>query len=247
MDRKKNTFLIAHRGATDLEPENTLKAFEVAIELGADFIEFDVRKTKDEEIVIMHDPGVFRTTHRFGLVKRLNLKKIKSLNVGNGEKIPTLRELLQATKGKVGYMCEIKVKGIAEEVVKILSEKNGLDSTILISFKHKELIKCQIENPELKLGAIIPSGFKWITGWFFRNKLISNLKNFFSINPFYPLVNKKFVTLAHENGLKVFPWTVNSKSKMEKLISIGVDGILTNNIKKFKNLIQQCDKTEFKN
>ena len=237
MDRRKN-MLIAHRGASDLAPENTLKAFELAIELGANFIEFDVRRTVDNEIVIMHDPGVFRTTHRLGFVKRLTLKKIKSLNAGNGESIPTLKELLQATKGKIGYMCELKVKGISEKVVKILSENNALDSSILISFKHKELLKCQIEHPELKLGAIIPSGFGWITNWFFRKKLLTYLseKNFFSINPFFPLVDKRFVDRAHESDLKVFPWTINSKSKMKKLSKMGVDGILTNHISKLKNL-----------
>lgn len=237
MDRRKN-MLIAHRGASDLAPENTLKAFELAIELGANFIEFDVRRTVDNEIVIMHDPGVFRTTHRLGFVKRLTLKKIKSLNAGNGESIPTLKELLQATKGKIGYMCELKVKGISEKVVKILSENNALDSTILISFKHKELLKCQIEHPELKLGAIIPSGFGWITNWFFKKKLLTYLseKNFFSINPFFPLVDKRFVDRAHESDLKVFPWTINSKSKMKKLSKMGVDGILTNHISKLKNL-----------
>lgn len=237
MDRRKN-MLIAHRGASDLAPENTLKAFDLAIELGANFIEFDVRRTVDNEIVIMHDPGVFRTTHRLGFVKRLTLKKIKSLNAGNGESIPTLKELLQATKGKIGYMCELKVKGISEKVVKILSENNALDSTILISFKHKELLKCQIEHPELKLGAIIPSGFGWITNWFFRKKILTYLseKNFFSINPFFPLVDKRFVDRAHESDLKVFPWTINSKSKMKKLSKMGVDGILTNHISKLKNL-----------
>ena len=134
-------------------------------------------------------------------------------------------------------MCEIKVKGISEEVVKILSENNVLNSTILISFKHKELLKNRIEHPELKLGAIIPSGLGWITNWFFRKKLISSLceKNFFSVNPLFPVVNKKFVKHAHENGLKVFPWTVNSKKRMKKLNEMGVDGLLTNYIKRFND------------
>lgn len=237
MDQKK-TLLIAHRGASSFEPENTLKAFKKAIELGADFIEFDVRKTIDEEIVVIHDPGVFRTTHGSGLVKRLTLKKIKSLNAGAGETIPTIKELLEATKGKIGYMCEIKVKGITEEVVKILSENNVLDSTILISFNHKELLKSRNEHPELKLGAIVPSGIGWITNWFFRKKLISTLseKSFFSVNPLFPLINKKFVERAHKYRLKVFPWTVNSENRMKKLIEMGVDGLLTNHLKRYTNL-----------
>jgi glycerophosphoryl diester phosphodiesterase len=239
MKSKNNKLIIAHRGASNIAPENTLKAFELAIELGADFIEFDIRKTKDGEIVIMHDPSVFRTTHKLGFIKRLTLKKIKSLDAGDGEKIPTLKQLLQATKGKINYMCEIKVKNISGDVIKILSDFNVLDSTILISFKHKELLKSQNKHPNLKLGAIVPSGFGWITNWFFRKNLISSLaeKRFFSINPFSPLVNKRFVNFAHKKGLNVFPWTVNSKRKMKKLINMGVEGILTNNIKKLKDLV----------
>lgn len=132
MNSKSKTLAIAHRGANNLAPENTLTAFELAIKLGAEFIEFDVRKTKDNEIVINHDPGVFRTTRRFGLINRLTLKDIQSLNISNSEKIPTLKELLYTTKGKINYLCEVKVKNISEDVIKILSEFNVIDSTILI-------------------------------------------------------------------------------------------------------------------
>jgi glycerophosphoryl diester phosphodiesterase len=239
MSSKDKILVIAHRGASKNAPENTLKAFEKAIDLGADYIEFDVRKTRDGEIIIMHDPDVYRTTHKLGLIKRLTLKKIKSYNAAMGEKIPTLDEVLQITKGKINYMCEIKVKNISQEVIRILESEYVLDSTILISFKHKELLKNQNTYPDLKLGAIIPSGFGWITSWFFRKRLISSLadRNFFSVNPFFPLITKKFVELAHKKGLLVFPWTVNSRRKMKKLIKIGVDGILTNDIIKLKDLL----------
>ena len=240
MNSKSKILVIAHRGAHNLAPENTLTAFELAIKVGAEFIEFDVRKTKDNEIVINHDPGVFRTTHRFGLINHLTLKDIKSLTISKYEKIPTLRELLQATRGKIHYMCEVKVKNISEGVIKILSEFNAIESTFLISFKHKELIKSQKEHPNLKYGAIVPSGLGWIKDWFFRKSLILSLKekNFFSVNVFLPLVNKKFVDLAHKKGLKVFAWTVNSRRKMKKMIRIGVDGILTNNVNKLKMILR---------
>lgn len=228
--------IIAHRGASKVAPENTLKAFVQAVELGADFIEFDVRKTKDEEIIIIHDPSVFRITHKLGFIKKLTSEKIKSFDAGEGEKFPLLEELVQVTKGKINYMCEIKVRNISEDVLKILNKYNVLNSTILISFKHKEILKAHNLYPDLKLGAIIPAGVGWITNWFFKKKIISSFseKHFFSINLFFPLVNKKIVNFAHQKGLKIFPWTVNSKRKMKKLIRIGVDGILTNDIEKLK-------------
>ncbi len=239
MIKNDKILLIAHRGASNIAPENTLKAFELAIELVADFIEFDVRSTKDGEIVIIHDPGVFRTTHKFGSIKRSTLEKIKRLNAGSGERIPTLEELLVNTKEKINYMCEIKVKNISGKVINILKNHSALKSTILVSFKHNELLKNQTEYPNLKFGAIIPTGLGWITHWFIKKRLISSLseKGFFSINPFFMMVNEKFVNLAHEKGLKVFPWTVNSKRKIKKLIKIGVDGILTNKIQKIKEFV----------
>jgi glycerophosphoryl diester phosphodiesterase len=240
MNSKSKTLVIAHRGANNLAPENTLTAFELAIKLGAEFIEFDVRKTKDNELVINHDPGVIRTTHRFGLINHLTLKDVKSLTISKYEKIPTLKELLQETKGKIQYMCEVKVNNISEGVIKILSDFNVIDSTILISFKHNELLKSQKKHPNLKYGAIIPSGLGWIKDWFFKKSLILSLseKNFFSVNAFFPLINKKFVNLAHEKGLKVFAWTITSRRKMKKMIRIGVDGILSNNVNKLKMAIR---------
>ncbi|MFW9951380.1 MAG: glycerophosphodiester phosphodiesterase [Candidatus Thorarchaeota archaeon] len=239
MDSKNKTLIIAHRGASKYAPENTLKAFLLAIELGANYIEFDVRRSNDNKILIIHDPYILRTTHRLGRISKMDLEKIKSLNAGNGEKIPTLDELISDTRGSIKYMCEIKVKGISGTVINILKNQNAVNSTLLISFKHKELLKNQQIYPDLKLGAIIPSGLGWITTWFFKKKLISSIseKNFFSINPFFPLVNKKFVNFAHKKGLKVFPWTVNSKRTMKKLIKIGIDGILTNDIKKLQNYL----------
>jgi glycerophosphoryl diester phosphodiesterase len=234
MNEKK--LLIAHRGASRQAPENTLKSFEIAIKLGADYIEFDVRKSKDNELVILHDPGIFRVSHKFGLIKKLDIEKIKSLDVGYGQKIPTLEELLSTTKGKINYMCEVKVRNISKEVCRLLNDYNALNSTILISFKHGELLKCWSKFPHVRMGAIVPSGLGWMLNWFFKKRLILTIckKGFYSINPFHILVNKKFVDFAHDQGLKVFPWTVNSAKRIKKLIKMGVDGILTNDLESFK-------------
>lgn len=237
--RKEEIIFIAHRGASNIAPENTLKAFKKAIDLGADYIEFDVRESKDGEIVIIHDANVFRTTHKFGFVKQMSLEKIKRLNAGNGEIIPTLEEILVETKGKINYMCELKVKNISGKVINILKNHNALDSTILISFKHDELLKTQNCYSDLKFGAIVPTGLGWITNWFLKKRIISSIseKSFFSINPFFSMVNRKFLEFAHDKDLKVFAWTANSRRSLKKLIKLGVDGILTNNIKLLKDSI----------
>ena len=239
MKNSKKFLIIAHRGASNLAPENTIKAFKMAIDLGADYIEFDVRQSADKEIIISHDNFILRTAHRIGWINRMQKEKLKSINLGNGEQIPTLNDLIKETKRKIDYMCEIKIKGISRKVADILKNQDILKSTILISFKHNELLKIKDDYPDLKLGAIIPTGFGWITSWFQKKKLISSISEnqFYAINPFYKLVNKKLVLFAHKKGLKVFPWTINSTLVIEKLINMGVDGILTNNINRIKKIL----------
>ena len=240
LNENKKILIIAHRGASKLAPENTLKAFQTAIDLGADYIEFDVRKSKDGEIVIMHDRSVFRTTHKLGWINRMTLEEIKSLDAGEGEEVPTLKELIKNTKGKIKYMCEIKTYGIIEKVIRIFDDFKLQDDTILISFKHTELVKVQNLNLNLRTGAILPSGIGWLTNWFLKKKSILSINEniFYSINPYYKLLNQNYVNIVHKKGLKIFPWTINSNRKMKKLFKMNIDGILTNDILKAKKSLE---------
>ena len=237
----KEIFIIAHRGASSLAPENTLKAFQKAIDLKADYIEFDVHQSKDGEIVIMHDAHTFRTTGHLGLIKEMTLEELKQLDCGDDERIPTLRELIKLAKGKIGLNCEVKARGFAKEIVNILNEEDILESTIISSFKHDILLRIKKLEPRLKLASLEPTRTGWIRSWLSRKKLLREAinNNFYAINPFFKLVNKSFIYKAHNNNLKIFPWTVNSNSAIKKLINIGVDGIITNDIEKvIKFLIQ---------
>ncbi|MEJ2296315.1 MAG: glycerophosphodiester phosphodiesterase [Candidatus Lokiarchaeota archaeon] len=235
----KIPLIIAHRGSSDIAPENTLQAFQMAIELEADYIEFDVRCSADGELVIIHDNCTLRTTKKLKWINRMNLEEIKSLDAGENELIPTLNELIKYTKGKINYMCEIKVRGIIDNVVKLLAENNLLDSTILISFKHDELLHIQNQYPHLKFGAIVPTAFGWLTNWFVKKQTITTAKHnqFYAINPYYRIINRNYVRLVHNKYLKVFPWTVNSQKSINRVIKLGVDGILTNHIKKMKVIL----------
>ena len=155
--KRKEVLIIAHRGASSSAPENTLKAFKKAIELKADFIEFDVLKSKDGEIVIMHDGNTFRTTGHFGLIKKMTLEELKQLDCGDGERIPTLRELVKLVKGKIGLNCEIKARGLAEQIVNIINEEEMIESTIISSFKHDILLRIQKLEPRIKLASLEPT------------------------------------------------------------------------------------------
>ena len=116
----KNILLIAHRGANKIAPENTIKAFQKAIDLKADYVEFDIHMSKDGKIVIMHDENTARTTGHKGIIREMTLAELKKLDCGEGEKIPTLDELIEIAKGKISLQLEIKAPGTAKKIVDIL-------------------------------------------------------------------------------------------------------------------------------
>ncbi len=233
--------IIAHRGASNLAPENTLKAFKKAIELKADFIEFDVRQSKDGEIVIIHDANTFRTTGYSGIIEKMTLEELKELDCGDGEKIPTLEELVKLAKGKIGLNCEIKVGNMAHKIIEIIRDADLFKSTIISSFKQKELLKIRNLEPRLKIASLNPTRSGWLMDWFSRKKMIKTAveNNFYAINPLYLVVNKKFIDKAHIKNLKIYPWTVDSISAIENLIKIGVDGIISNNISRVKDVVNK--------
>jgi len=224
MNEKNKPLLIAHRGANKDAPENTLKAFKKAIELKADYVEFDVHGSKDHEIVIMHDADTFRTTGHKGKIEEMTLRELKELDCGEGEQIPTLQELIEVAKGKIGLQCEIKAEGIAEKVIEILRGANLIDSTIISSFKHDELIKIKKIEPQAKLAPLI-LGIR-------KNKTIREAieYGFYAIHPLYKFAKEKFINAAHENNLKINVWTVDDRDTMEELVNRSVDGIITNDV-----------------
>jgi glycerophosphoryl diester phosphodiesterase len=230
---KEKVIIIAHRGASKLAPENTLKAFQTAIDLEADYIEFDTHLSKDNELIIMHNKDTKKTTGVKGNISELTLEELKRLDCGEGEKIPTLNELIEIAKGKIGLQLEIKAKGQAEKIVDILRSNNLVESTIISSFDHDELLEIQKIEPELKLAALV-LGIK-------KKKTIKEAieNNYYAIHPLDKFTNEKFINSAHENNIKVNVWTVDSKVKMRKLIDLGIDGIITNDVEAAKEVLNR--------
>jgi len=234
---------MGHRGASKIAPENTLKAFKEAIRLKADSVEFDVQETVEGEIVIIHDYDTLRTAGTEGIIKQMTLKELKKLNFGNGEQIPTLLELVELAKDKISLNCEIKVEGIAKKIIQIFQDADILDSTIVSSFIHEELIKIQKIEPQLKLATLVPTEAGKFSDWNYKKNLIdyTSENNYFAINPLYKLADKQFIEYAHEKNIKVFPWTVDSGIAMKKLINMGTDGIITNDISRLKEVLNRND------
>lgn len=221
--------IIGHRGASAISPANTLKAFKKAIELKADYVEFDIHLTKDKEIVIIHDSDTYNATGVKGLVKDMTLEQIKQLDAAEGEKIPTLQELISIAQNKIGLQIEIKATNLLEKLLKLLKEENLLDSPIVSSFMIDELLKLKLLEPSLKVGLLVPEELRKPN--LIKRKILKIAKNnFYSLHPYYSNTNKEIVDFAHDHGLKVIVWTVNNRENIERLIDIGVDGIITDDI-----------------
>ena len=222
--KKKENFpiaIIAHRGFSKKYPENTMLAFRKAIEAKADYIELDVHFSADKEIVVIHNHTTGNVANKDLVVKENDLDVLKSLDIGEGEKIPTLQEVFDLCKGKIGINIEIKALGMAESVVKLV-EKNGTSEDIIISSEiHIEVAQVKKLNSVINCATIEEPG----ASRFVKRALKINAD---SINPAQILATEILCSKAHASGILVNPWTTDKPKEWENLINNGVDSIITN-------------------
>ncbi|MFX1595851.1 MAG: glycerophosphodiester phosphodiesterase [Promethearchaeota archaeon] len=232
MSSNNDILIIGHAGGKKMGPENTIKVFKKAIKLKVDYIELDVRLSKDKEVVLFHDPDTLNITKVPGLVKNKTLKELKSLDVGEGERIPTLREVIDLATNKIKLLLHIAAANMEHQIINILREYDYIDMTIISCMVHRYLFKYRELKPKLKLAALVNLYSEELPKWDVRKNLIDSAVNnkFYALNPEYHIVDSKFVTYAHQRNLKIFPWTVNEESIMRNLIAMGVDAIMTDDI-----------------
>jgi glycerophosphoryl diester phosphodiesterase len=214
---------VGHRGAKGYEPENTLRSFKKALELGVDMIELDVYVCKSGEVVVIHDDAVNRTTNGKGLVEDKTLAELKELDAGQGEKIPILQEVLDLVNKEVKINVELKGENTAEPVSdvieKYIKEKGwSYDDFLVSSFNYKELQKFKELNPKIKIGVLskkIPKGFID-----FAEKIKA-----YSVSVSINYTDEKFVKEVHERGLKVFVFAADEEKDIQKAKLLNVDYI----------------------
>jgi len=236
---------IAHRGSSGSYPENTRLAFEKAIEAGADMIEMDCRLSKDGHVVVIHDDRLDRTARAKGFVKGKTLKQLKKLDVGawlkksfKGERILTLEEILEIVSGKVEINLEIKSVlhgplGIELKVLFIVSHFDYLERTIFSSFDYQSLRRLRELAPDVRIGVLYGAGIK-------DNPFqAAREMNAYSLHIQREFATPHFLEEARELGLKSFVWTVNEVKEMEKFLSLGVDGIISDFPEKFWKIKQR--------
>ena len=217
---------IGHRGACGYEPENTLRSFDRAMQLGVDMVELDVHICKSGEIVVIHDENVDRTTSGTGLVVDKTLDELKTLDAGEGERIPTLEEVLDLISRRVKMGIELKGNGMAKPVVglikKYINESGWFYGDFLVfSFNRDELREIRKLDNKLNIGA---------SKGRFSDEFLEFTE---SIGASSILVNFDFITVEIINqvrarGLKTIVWTVDDKEDIERMKSLGVDGIVSN-------------------
>jgi glycerophosphoryl diester phosphodiesterase len=233
MMTQSQTKIIAHRGFSGIAPENTLIAFQKAIDVGADYFELDVHKSKDNELIVIHDESVDKTSSngRTGIVADLNYDELKDIKVGysskfkdtfKDEKIPTLKEALEMAKGKIKVCIEIKVLGIAEEVLKTIREVGVKDQVIIFCFSYEVLEKIREMNKTIPI--------LYLEG----ESNTETIKKALAINAnaiglgSKSTLSKKYIEEANKQGIEVWRWTVDDVDEMKQLIEIGINGLITN-------------------
>ncbi|KGR79859.1 glycerophosphodiester phosphodiesterase [Ureibacillus manganicus] len=238
VDAQENMINIAHRGASAYAPENTMAAFTMSVEMGADYIEFDVQMTKDGIPVVIHDLTVDRTTNGYGSLNTYTLDKLKSLDAGSwfskefaGETIPTLDEVLTEFGGKISILIELKFPevypGIEVKVANALKEHNLVSANsnqiIIQSFNHESIKLSKELLPDIPHGVLVRNDWKGVSDR--QLEEFATYADYF--NPNFNMVTAELVERVHFNNMTMFPYTIKKQSLASKLYNLGVDGIIT--------------------
>ena len=231
----RSLLCFAHRGARAHAPENTLLAFSLAFDLGADAIECDVQRSRDGELVIIHDGTVDRTTDGSGFVSEQSLSELRGLDAGRKwrllERIPTLEETLALVWERGGSLnLEVKGESVEESVdtaralePMLRDQHPAFRRRLLVSsFEHPALQLLKARLPWLRSGALFGSEWR-------RRDLLAPARELGAeaIHPALTLTTQALVRRAHEAGLRVNVWTANRPATIEQLIRWGVDGVFS--------------------
>lgn len=228
------TAVWAHRGASAYAPENTLAAFRLSSLLGADGIELDVHLTKDGEVVVCHDASINRTSDGEGVIEEMTLAELKEFSFGYptaygkrfaDERIATLGEVYEEIL-PTGLVINVELKrtneGIVDKVLALEKEYKATGQVIYSSFAHDYLLELKMKSPDCVTAPLYGDDPDFV--------MLGTQLQAAALHPsFAPvLADPDYVTKAHEAGLKVHPYTPNSKADLTALMHAGVDAVITN-------------------
>jgi glycerophosphoryl diester phosphodiesterase len=216
---------IGHRGARGYEPENTIIGFQKAIDLHVDRIELDVHLSSDNELMVIHDETIDRTTDGKGFVNQFSLPQLKRFRIEKAHTIPTLSEVLNLIDQKCDINIELKSFETADKVVdlieKFVAEKKWNYNQFLVSsFDWNALQQVTFSNSRIPIGVLTETNVDLAFAFakFIKAK---------SIHPYFHLVTEENAAKMQEKGFQVFPWTVNEIEDIKRIKTYNVDGIIS--------------------
>lgn len=233
------TNVIAHRGANRVAPQNTIPAFQKAIEMGADGFENDVHLTKDGYVVVCHNYNIDDTSNGKGFIADYSLEELLKFDFGSyfseefaGTKIPRLEDFLDLCRSLKVINIEIKSpknahNDIVRKTIDMTKEFGLFDNLIISSFEPKILVECKEVDPLTKTGLLYDPNSPYCED--ICDDFAAFAKNIKAdaVHPFYGLVNEDYIEEAHNAGIIVNPWTVNKDFAISNLFEWGSDGIIT--------------------
>ncbi|MDY4469049.1 MAG: glycerophosphodiester phosphodiesterase [Eubacteriales bacterium] len=225
----------AHRGASAYAPENTIPAFQMAMEMGADGLELDVHESSDGKLMVIHDERIDRTSNGTGRVADMTCQQLKKLDFSNGMpgykdvRIPTLREVYGLIKDSrmtvnVEIKCDVVIyPGIWDKVISLEREMGMQGRIIYSSFNHYVLQKVRELDPDAEIGLLYANAM--VDPWVYAKYLNAN-----AIHPNYraALLCPGLMEGCAKNGVAVNPWTVNEAKDVMALAAKGANAVITN-------------------
>lgn len=235
------SLVISHRGANRYAPQNTLPAFEKATALGADGFETDVHITKDGKIVLCHNYTIDETSDGCGEISKKTLENLKTYDFGKyfsnkfkGTEIPTIDEFLSFVETTNITVLNIEIKSpkeaetaIVRETIKAVKEHGLFEKLLISSFDPKLLVEAKQIDKNCKTGFLYAPNSPTLLQMAWKQLRFCKEIGADAVHPHFLFVDKNYVERAHKMGLMVNPWTVDSEKCIDKMIDLGVDGIIT--------------------
>ncbi len=240
---------IAHRGASGagLAPENTLTAFERAIEIGVDAVELDVRSTRDGALVVLHDPLLDRTTDREGPVHELTLAQVREADAGGwfgrpfaGERVPTLAEALDLLRRRALAVIELKADHLAEAVLRVVDDLVVADQVVIQSFSSETVRRVKAIDgaaPTALLVGNLPTSPSRMRARRMVREVLSLGANI--LNIWHTTLTPAFYEEVRKRGLTVWTWTVDEEVVLRDVVQMGVQGIATNHPDRLNGVLEE--------
>jgi glycerophosphoryl diester phosphodiesterase len=234
--------VLAHRGYSSKAPENTMAAFEMALDVNVDGLELDVHLSKDGEVVVIHDNTLDRTTNGTGVVESYTFSELQEFDAGSwfsedfkGERIPTLRQVCELVKDKdILFNVELKAalgfEALCDAVAVLLDEYELNEKTIISSFNHYALAYYKKIRPSVRTGILYSAGL--YEPWDYAKRIGAT-----ALHSSHKAIVPEIVAESQKNGMMVNPYTIDKPEDIERMKAAKVDSIITNVPERVQSMI----------